>query len=168
VLAAAFVLYFGVARPLIDREAAYPFQALLVPCLGLVLLSLDRVFNTLRILLPIPPFTSERVAARMVSLAFVFILIGACVLFQRWLDKNRPNLARLLAMLLLLVLGAYDLFINIRIWSVRNVAPFDPSRYFPANQYKDTPYLALLAIGLLVSAASAAGLLYLAWRERRN
>jgi hypothetical protein len=55
---------------------------------------------------------------------------------------------------------------------VKNVAPlfpvldFDPSRYFPVNQYKDTPYLALLGIGLLVSLTSAAGLLYLAWRER--
>ena len=59
-----------------------------------------------------------------------------------------------------------------RIWSVKNVAPlfpvvdFDPARYFPVNQLRDTPYLALLGIGLLVSLLSAAGLLYLARSER--
>ena len=105
-IGAVFILYFGVVRALSDREAAYPFQALLVPCLGMALLSLDRVYGALRGILPFPPLTGERVAARFLGLAFVFLLIIACAMFQRWLDKNRPNWVRLIAMLLLFALGA--------------------------------------------------------------
>jgi len=174
ILAALFILYFGVVRTLTDRETPYHFQVVLVPCLGLTFLSLDRVFFTLRSVAPLPLFTGERVAARIFSLAFVFILIGATVLFQRWLDKNRPTIIRLVAILLLLALAAYDLLTNMRLWSVMNIAEryptedFVPSRYFPVNQYNDTPYLALLAISLVLSIASAGVLLYLAWREKRK
>jgi len=173
VLAALFILYFGVLRPLSDREAPNHFRVLLLPCLGLTLLSLDKIFINLRSVFPIPLFTGERVSARIISLAFVFILIGATVLFQRWLATNRPTLVRALAMLLLVALAAYDLQSNLRIWSVKNAAKlfpsesFIPSRYFPVNQYSDTPYLTLLAVGLLVSLVSSGALLFLAWREQR-
>ena len=174
ILAALFIIYFGVVRNITNRETPFHFQVLLIPCLGLTLLSLDKVFFTLRSVFPIPLFTGERVAARIFSLAFVFILIGATVLFQRWLDKNRPTLTRLLAILLLVALAAYDMSTNMRLWSVKNIAnlypteDFVPSRYFPVNQYTDTPYLALLTISLLVSIASAGVLLTLAWREKRK
>ena len=174
IISALFILYFGVLRILTDREAPEHFRLLLLPCLGLTLLSLHKVFLPLRTVLPIPPFTSERVAARIFSLAFVFILILATVQFQRWLEKNRPSLAGVLAMLALFAVAAYDLLLNLFAWGIPHVTNYFlvedwlPERYYPANQYTDTKYFLLLAVGLLVSLLSAALLLYLAWRERRN
>ncbi len=170
---ALFILYFGVVYTLKDREALDHFRTLLLPCLGLTLLSLDKVFSTLRAIFPLPLFTAERVAARIFSLAFVFILIVATVQFQRWLDKNRLSLASVLAMLLLIALSANDLLRNIILWRVANVAyyypleNFIPALYYPANQYDDTLYIRVLIVGLLLSLTSAAVLLFLAWRERR-
>ena len=174
VIAALFVLYFGVLRTLTDRETPDHYRLLLLPCLGLTLLSLHKVFINLRSVLPIPPFTSERVAARIFSLAFVFILILATMQFQRWLEKNRPSLASVLAMLALVLVAANDLVINLLSWSMPYVAKYFlvenwlPENYYPANIYADTQYLTLLAVGLLISVLSAAALLYLVWRERRT
>ena len=171
--AALFLLYFGLLRTLTEDEDPHHFRLLLLPCLGLTLLSLDRVFVTLRHVVPIPLFTSERVAARIFGLAFVFILILATVQFQRWLDQRRTSLVGALAMVLLVVLAANDLQRNLFLWSLPNVAKYypvinwEPKLYYPANQFDDTPYLRLLVIGLLVSLLSAGALLYLAWRERR-
>jgi len=171
--AALFIIYFGVVRTLTDGETPRHFRVLLLPVLGLTLLSLERVFSTLRTVFPIPLFTGERVAARIISLAFVLILILACAQFQRWLDKHRPSPAGVLAMVLLVVLAAFDLQANLFLWSVSNSASYypevnyDPALYYPVNQYDDRRYLALLAAGLLISLLSAAALLFLVWRERR-
>jgi hypothetical protein len=174
ITAALFILYFGLVRTLTDDDTPPHFRVLLLPVLGLALLSLEKVFSTLRTVFPIPLFTGERVAARIISLAFVFILIMACAQFQRWLDKHRPSLLGAMAMLLLVVLAAFDLRGNLFLWSVSNAAgyypvvDYDPALYFPANQYDDLRYIALLSAGLLVSLLSAAALLFLAWRERRK
>ena len=171
-LPAVFILYFGVVRTLTDRGAPDTYRVLLLPCLGLTLLSLHRVFLALRSILPIPLFTSERVAARIFSLAFVFILTLATVQFQRWLEKNRPSLAGVLGILALVAVAGYDLLRNLFYWSIPYVAQYFPLEnwlpelYYPANQFDDSTYLALLTIGLLISIASAAGLLYLAWRDK--
>jgi hypothetical protein len=172
-LGALFILYFGVLRPLVSREGSDTFRLLLLPCLGLTILSLDKVFSTLRQVLPLPLFTGERWVSRIFSLAFVFILISAAVYFQRWLENRHLSLAGVGAMLGLVFLGVYDLQRNMVLWSVLNIAKyydvenFFPGSYFPVNQFGDTMYLTLLLVGLFISLISAVGLLFLAWRERR-
>jgi hypothetical protein len=172
-LGALFILFFGVLRPLVSREGSDTFRLLLLPCLGMTILSLDKVFSTLRQAFPLPLFTGERWASRIFSLAFVFILISAAVHFQRWLDSQHLSLVGIGAMLGLVFLGAYDLQRNLFLWSVLNIAKyydeenFIPGSYYPANQLGDTKYLTLLWVGLFISLISAVGLLFLAWRERR-
>jgi hypothetical protein len=173
ILGALFVLYFGIIRPLLSRDSSENFRLLLIPCLGLIILSMDKVYSILREVFPLPLFAGERVASRIFSLAFIFILISAAVHFQRWLDIDRPSLARLGAMLALVILGVNDLQRNLYMWSVLNAAKyypreyFNPALYYPVNQLGDTKYLILLSVGLLISLLSAVGLLFLAWRERR-
>jgi len=173
ILGALFILYFGVVRPMLSRDGSDIFRLLLLPCLGLTILSMDKVYSILREVLPLPLFTGERVPARIFSLAFVFILIGAAVHFQRWLDGKHLSLAGVGAMLGLVVLGANDLQRNLFMWSVLNIANYYPAeyffpvRYYPANQFGDTQYLIFLSVGLIISLVSALGLLYLAWREWR-
>jgi hypothetical protein len=171
ILGALFILYFGAVRPLLSRDGSDVFRPLLLPCLGLTILSMDKVYSTLRQVFPLPLFTGERVAARIFSLAFVFLLIGAAVHFQRWLDGKHLSLGSVVGMLGLVVLGANDLQRNLFMWSVLNVAKYYPVEYFlpglyyPANQLGDTKYLTLLSVGLIISLVSAIGLLFLAWRE---
>ena len=173
ILGALFILYFGVVRPMLSRDGSDIFRLLLLAGLGLTILSMDKVYSILREVLPLPLFTGERVPARIFSLAFVFILIGAAVHFQRWLDGKHLSLAGVGAMLGLVVLGANDLQRNLFMWSVLNVANYYPAeyffpvRYYPANQFGDTQYLIFLSVGLIISLVSALGLLYLAWREWR-
>jgi hypothetical protein len=131
------------------------------------------VYSILREVLPLPLFTGERVASRIFSLAFVFILIGATVHFQSWLDRNHPSLVGVGAILALVVLGVNDLQRNLFLWSVLNIAKYYPTKnfvpalYYPANQFEDTLYLNFLLVCLLVTLISAAGLIFLAWREWR-
>jgi hypothetical protein len=172
ILGALFILYFGMIRPWLSRDISDIFRPLLLPCLGLIILSMDKVYSILREVFPLPLFTGERVASRIISLAFVFILISAVVHFQRWMDSDRRSLVGVGAMLALVILGVNDLQRNLYIWSVLNAAKyypvdyFNPALYYPANQLGDTKYLTLLSTGLLVSLLSAVGLLFLAWRER--
>ncbi|TLN28647.1 hypothetical protein FDZ74_00210 [bacterium] len=172
-IAALFLIYFGLIRPWVEREDDHHFRLLLLPCLGLVLLSLDKVFNIVRDVVPLPLFTGERVASRIFSLAFVFVLIIAVVYLQRWLDRHRPTWEGLTALLALFFVVAYDLQRNLVLWSVQSVSKysalesFNAELYYPVNQPGDTLYITLLEVGLLVSILSAAGLLFLAWRERR-
>ena len=92
ILAALLTLYFGVVRNITNRKTPFHFQVLLIPCLGLTLLSLDKVFFTIRSVFPIPLFTGERVSARIFSLAFVFILIGALCYFNAgWIRTGQPS-----------------------------------------------------------------------------
>jgi hypothetical protein len=172
-LGALFILYFGILKPLVSQEGSKNFRLLLLPCLGLTILSLDKVFGTLRQVIPLPLFTGERWASRIFSLAFVFILISAAVHFQRWLESQHLSLVGVGLMLGLVFLGAFDLQRNLALWSVLNIANyydvqnFNPKSYYPANQFGDTSYLTLLLVGLIISLISAVGLLFLAWRERR-
>ena len=173
ILGALFILYFGIFRPLLSRDGSDIFRPLLLPCLGLTILSMDKVYSTLRVIFPIPLITGERVSARIFSLAFVFILIGTAVHFQRWMDGKHLSLGSVVGMLGLVLLGGNDLQRNLFMWSVLNLAKyypvevFSPALYYPVNQFGDIKYLNFLWVGLLISLLSALGLLYLSWREQR-
>jgi hypothetical protein len=169
---ALFLIYFGLYRPM--RQPKNPHTALYLPIIGILILSLDRVFHYLRIFLPLPFLTGERVSARMIILPFLFVLVLAVIELQRWLsDPQRVSWQKWLPLGLLLFLSN-DLWQNFRQWRVLTAAEkfgppttFTASKWFTANQMNDTPYFILLGVGLALTLITAAILSYLSWREQK-
>jgi hypothetical protein len=170
VIATAFLLYFGVYRWLVDREAYQSLQVLLLPTLGLLVMSLSDVYRVVR-MLPIPLINGERVASRMVIIAFIVILFMAVLYFQRaLLSKRLPQVFRFVIIVLMGV-TVTDLWRHMRAWRVTTavqafpVTPVDLAIKVVGN-HPDPPYVMMITIGLAITIITGAGLLYLARKER--
>lgn len=172
-LGAFFLLYFGVYRVIKNAGEENAHPELLIPTAGLVILSMGKVYQYLRIALPVPIITGERVAARMIILGFLFVLALAVIELQRALDRKVPHPAIKFLSLVLALLISNDLWQNFRFWRIRDAAkafeikPFDAAKYTLAN-YPDPEYFTMLWIGLIVSAASLVLLVYFARREKEK
>jgi hypothetical protein len=171
---ALFLAFFGVYRWLARRDGERRYHALLVPILGLTILTLHAVFAALRGL-PFPLFSGERVPARIISVPFVFLLVLAVVEFQRWLDEDRASvLPRAAVFTGVIVLSIHDLWENLFTWSILKAQPLFEhgimfyNKWVVANDYKDTLYIHTLIVGAAVSMVCLVGLLGLAWWERRR
>jgi hypothetical protein len=166
-----FLLGFGVYYLLKDQQRP-GLARLLLPCSGMMLLSMGLIFSYLRTYLPLPIFTGERVATRIIILPFMTLLVLAAIECQRWLDKP-PGLVLHWLFLAGLAFEANDLAINFQTWRTSNSArqyqpkAFDPTRWYIANNYQDNVYLHALAAGLLLSLLSLAVLIILSRREKR-
>jgi len=170
---AVFLLYFGVWRWLRAYDDHSGIQSLTLPVLGLVVLSIGRIYEILR-LVPIPLLDGERVATRIISLPFVFILIFAVIHFNDWLDRPHRNLT-----LVYLVIGSAiiinlnDLWQNYRIWRVAEVVRhlketnFDSRAWIVAN-HPDPAYLGLILAGAILSLVSLGVLVFFTWRSRHQ
>ena len=164
-LGAFFLLGFGVFYLLKDQQRP-SLARLLLPCSGMVLLSLGLIFSYLRTYLPLPLFTGERVAARIIILPFLTVLVLAAIECQRWLDK-RPGFVLQWLFVAGLAFEINDLAINFQTWRTSNsarlfpVKSFDPTWWYIANNYQDTVYLHALAAGLLLSLLSLVALIIL-------
>jgi hypothetical protein len=170
---AIFLAFFGVYRWLTNRESEKRYFELLLPILGLSLLSFHGIFLLLR-RIPFPMFSGERVPARIISLPFVFLLVLAAVEFQRWLNQERAE--RWLPLVVwagLLAVSLHDLWVNLISWSIFKVQPLFEhgmmfySKWVVSNDPNDQPYYQMLVIGAIVSLLSLGLLLGLIWRERR-
>lgn len=163
---ALFLLYFGCYRVLNQKH----YEVLLIPVVGLVILSLGKVYQYLRLAIPLPLLTGERVASRMIILSFVFVVILAVIHLQQSLDDPHTSAVTRALWLAAGVLISNDLWQNFRLWRIRDasqafpVKPFDPSR-FTVNNYPDAPYFTLLWVGLALTLAGLAALIYLSRRE---
>ena len=173
-LGAAFLLYFGFWRAIGEGKASHNYRVVLLPALGLVFLSLGRIYQSLREVIPLPLLTGERISSRMTSLAFVFVLALAVIEFQHWLNKAKfPHLTVMLVSLLILN-GVNDLWQNYIIWSFGSVSGefpfqgFTPSQWVVANDPGDTLYLRLVWLGAAITAASLIFLLAMTWKEQRT
>jgi hypothetical protein len=162
---AFFLLYFGVWRWLRAHDTYSGFLSLALPVLGLVVLSIGRIYDLLR-LTQIPLLEGERVSTRIISLPFVFILIFAVIHFQVWLDRPHRNLA--LVYLILgsaIIISLNDLWQNYRIWRVAAVvqslkeANFD-SAGLAGSQSPDPVYQGPILAGV-ASVTSEPGVLLL-------
>jgi hypothetical protein len=165
-----FLLYFGVYRGLLHREAKH--RELIVPLGGILLLSLGPVYKIL-LALPIPLLQGERVSARMFSLALVFGLILAAEHFQHWLNERPKKLVYLTGCAIALALTVVELWQDFLIWRVSNRDQnfwiyFNPAKWYPNNNYSDTIYIGLIVGGLAISLITILVLFGLSWREYRH
>jgi hypothetical protein len=160
-LGTVFMIYFGVVRGLLGKEA--PWRRLMLPIGGMLLLSMGPIFGYLR-LLPVPILQGERVGTRIISLVITFLLILATERFQRWLDavKDKPHVP--LALTVASALMLMELWINLSIWKIPNVVKvfwwtyYDSHRWYVKNNYTDSKYIALVAGGLAISILTIVGL----------
>ena len=171
-LGAFFLLGFGVFYLLKDQQRP-SLARLLLPCTGMLLLSMGLIFSYLRTYIPLPIFTGERVSARIIILPLLTVLVLAAIECQRWLD-SRPGLVLQWLFVAGLALEVNDLAINFQTWRTSNSARqflqknFDPAMWYIANNYQDTAYLDALAVGLLLSLLSLVALIILSQWENRS
>jgi len=171
VLGAAFLLYFGLYRPLFAPGPSTKLRWLVLPSLILAFISLENVFLLVLDIVPLPPFTGERVSNRIISVGFVILLLIACMELQHWLETQRGKWLPIAGLIGLILFEVHDLYVNFTTWSWLSVIDdfppnyFDPATYVITNHYEDIYYLALLAGGLLVTIASAA---FLVWKVVRE
>jgi hypothetical protein len=169
-----FLLYFGVYRWLRNRQRVFTYHELLIPILGLTILSFSVVFEWLR-QIHFPLLTGERVSSRIISLPFVFILILATIEFQRWLDKqNLINWLKHSISLTVLGVIVINLWGNYQNWCILNAYQafsheiFTATDWYVVNRYDDWLYFQALRKGAIISVI---GLLLLAgfyWVERKK
>ena len=169
---ALFVLGFGVWRWLRKLGAEDGFPQFLPPSLALLALSVGMVYRPL-MLLPIPLINGERVSARLAFLPFLVLAVMAAVQMQRWLNERplRPEMRWGIAGLGLLLV--HDLWQHTRAWKI-NVAADAFGRMDVdlaikvVSNHPDPAYTNLLLAGLAVTLVTAAALLILARRDRRQ
>lgn len=171
-LAAALALvFFGVYRGLLHREA--PFRVLALPMAGMLVLSFSQFYAWLR-LLPIPLLQGERVVTRMLEIILTFVLFLAVERFQRWIEARGDAPALAGGALLFLVITFSEVWLDIQAWRVANIRTlFPPANFFAhkwtvANQYDDRLYLGLAAAGLAVSLLGILVLTLAAWRKNHR
>lgn len=171
---AALLLIFGIILPLRSdrRKQGLPVQ-LLAPSLILAGLSVGRLYNDLVGLVPLPPFTGERVTARFLSLALLVVLFLAVITVDRWVKARKFESWQFVLMLAASVMMVYDLEQHLRAWRIRYLdgltylfpkVPFDAARHVVSN-HSDPLYVGLLVGGSLVALVTLAFLVYQARRE---
>jgi len=172
-LAIAFLFIYGVVQVFRHRGTGYRYTALFFPVIGLGFLSLDRVFKYLRIACPLPIFSGERVSSRILSMAFVIILVLAVIELQQWLNKRPKSAGLYLSVAGLTGIMLNDLWQNSQVWVVKytgtllNVENYSPSQWAVANRV-DEPYFLLLWLGAGITLAALGTLIFLCLREKRT
>jgi hypothetical protein len=143
----------------------------LLPTLCIAFLSLEKVYQTIRVLFPLPLLTGERVSSRMIGLAFIMILVLATIEFQSWLNQSKASKIMIMISFLLLLFEINDIWRNYVLWCVTSVSVEFPvqgytaSQWYVANNLADTQYISLIVIGLVISVLSLVFLIYMDWRE---
>ena len=172
-LGAGFLAVFGILQTLRARNTDKMYALLLVPICGMAILSLGKVYQYLRIALPVPVLTGERIASRMFVLAFVFLLALAVVALQRWLEANQQARYKAVLAILMTVFLANDLWQNFRLWRIADAAgqfaekSIVLSTWTVANR-ADPEYFTLLWVGAGISAACLGLMIFLSTRNKRH
>ncbi len=164
-----FLLAFGVLRWLRRREGSAGYPALLLPVIGIALLSIGRIYRLLR-LVPIPLLSGERASIRMMILPLVVLLILAASEYQEWLNDRKPGAIEQIAWLAVTAVIIHDLWQHLKIWQVTNAVLAFPNT--PVNlaiktvsNHPDPTYTTILIIGSAVSLGSLVVLLVLAFAK---
>jgi hypothetical protein len=174
VVGVIFLIYFGIILPALSEGTERHTNRLVLPVCGLALLSLDQVYRYLRIILPIPVITGERVSTRILSLALVFLLALAAIEFQRWLNSSRTSKLAIATVIGLTLFGLHDIWENFQQWSILAsarafpVVPFNSSAWMVANDLQDRFYIATIIVGLAVTVVSVVFVSFMAVKERRQ
>jgi hypothetical protein len=171
-IGALFILYFGVFCWVKDRDDYLQFQPLFLPVVTLFILSIGTFYDFVRII-PIPLLTGERVSSRMVIIPFLVVLLIATVYFQRALKSDRLSRVFRVTTVVLMLVTVYDLWQHMRAWRVTtavNAFPFTPVDLSikVVGNHPDAPYFRLIAIGALISLATAIFLINRTLNEHRK
>lgn len=172
-LGAVFILLFGIYRVITRPSQDFHYPEIILPSLGLLVLSLSKVYEILRSILPLPLITGERVASRIFVLGFLFILTLATIEFQRSLEKSGTPIAIKFLAPVLAIAAANDLWQNFNLWQVKSAAKFyeadviDAGSFILAN-HPDSRYVAFLIIGLVISLLTLGILVYLGWNKAKH
>jgi hypothetical protein len=122
---------------------------------------------------PIPPFTAERVTARMFIMPLVFVLVLAVAALQRELSKRSFPAGTYLFFLVLAGLLYHDIHQHLQAWRIRYLdglvylypkIPFSPAEHTIAN-HPDPLYTGVLAGGLILAVAVLGFVIFRALRE---
>lgn len=173
----ALLVGFGIIIPLRRDGRRLSFQAqFLIPSLILAACSIGQVYTRVTSILNIPPFTGERVTARMFIVPLVVVLFLAVIFLQRELNRRKlPAWVQITALGLAYVLY-HDLRQHMQAWRIRYLdgmvdlfpkIPFDPAQH-TATVLSDPIYTNMLAGGLAIALI---GLIFLIWmivRERKS
>ncbi len=172
---AVFLFFFGVYRWLSNNRKLRSSQylELALPMAGMLLLSLDKVYMAVR-LLPIPLLTGERVASRLISVPFIFLVILAVIAFQRWLDERHMGVYPRLGVTAAMLLIGHDLWENIRAWQISTATltfsqhvDLRAEDWYVAN-HADPAYIQAILIGAAISIVTLGILLLLSKREKQK
>lgn len=173
----AFIVLFGVTAPLVrERLRKTPSVQILVASLIFTALSVGQIFGTIIKILPVPPFTAERVSARLFALPLAALLVLAAIYMQREIDRRKLVPGVLLALLGLALMLYHDLSQHLATWRIRYIdglvnlfpkVPFDPAQHTIQN-HPDGIYTAMLGGGALVALGSLLFLAIMAWRASRR
>ena len=165
-----FVIYFGLYRGLLARQA--PFRSLTLP-LGIMLLLTGGLFYIVD-QLHIPLLGGERISSRMISVVLAFGLIMAAERFQHWLDRSDRKRFLAAGSVMAFSMTGMDLWLNMNVWKLSDSSQlfdweyFDPNKWFVKNDYSDTLYLGLVFGGLAISLVTFIVLAVLSWKEARG
>ncbi len=178
----AVIVIFGIVLPLRHNRSRISVAVqILIPSLVLTVLSIGMLYGSLISRFPIPPFTGERVTARIFLLPLVFFMVMAAVWMQRAIDgawrEGRPAFfwQQALALLLPWVIQ-HDLQRHMEAWRVRYLdglvhlfpkMAFDPAQHTVAN-HADPVYTNLMIGGLAVAVPVLILLVVMAVREGRR
>lgn len=171
VVGTAFLFYFGFWRAASNSSTTHNHKLILLPSLCIAFLSLEKVYQMIRVLFPLPLLTGERVSSRMIGLAFVMVPVVATIEFQAWLNQSKASKVAIVISILLLLFEINDLWRNYILWSVISVVSEFPvqgyaaSQWYVANDWGDIQYLSLILIGLAISIFSLVFLIYMSLRE---
>jgi len=171
------LLVFGVLVPLWRDRSRKSFQVqVLLACFIFSAISIGQVYGSIIDLAPIPPFTGERVTARMFALPLAFLLALAALYLQQELNK-----CKLKPWVQLLSLGAvlllfHDLNQHMQAWRVRYLdglvylfrkVPFVRAQHTISN-HADPLYIGLLAGGTGIALLVLAFLVMMSFRSREK
>ena len=116
----AFLALFGVAAPLWrERLRRSPVTQLLLVSLIFTAFSTGQVFGAVINLLPVPPFTAERVTARLFAMPLVTLLILAAIYMQGEINRRKLTPGVQLVLLGLAGLLYHDLYQHLQAWRIR-------------------------------------------------
>jgi hypothetical protein len=173
----AVLVIFGLILPLKHSRLKDSLQVqILVPSLVLAVLSIGRIYFFLTRLLPVPPFTGERVTARFLILPLVFLMVLAAIFMQRTLSRNHLKPWHQILGFLLAAVLLHDLVNNIFAWRIRFLdgllylfpkMPFEPAQHTIAN-HADPVYFVMLSGGAAVSVLAFSFLIFMSLRERKR
>jgi len=166
-----FLVIFGIIQVFRKRSQSNSYAPLLMPVIGLTLLSLDRVYKYLRLIFPIPIFTGERISSRIFFLAFVILVILAVIEFQKWFDQQPPSAPLFLGSLGLMGIMVNDLWQNSQVWTIKFAGNyFEPVEYisekWAVTNFIDPNYFFLLWIGAGITILTMGFLILMSRKEK--